>query len=500
MSATFKENDRHIYPRWRSFSSTLRLGELASPSTEKEIDTSALDISLARGIAEWEMGPSLWKGLDLLGTATVAGKLDSFSTLVAEIRQNPSVPKFICGVIDKMGQTHSAQLEQSHSDDTVELAASRDIRQYRSSLIVTPRNPIAWMDLARAYTIVGSNGKAERAVLAALQLAPNNRHILRSAARFLIHVGEKDAARSLLGRNPIATLDPWVMASEIAISDSLGKTSRLTKLAQTRIEQDLPPSELTELASALGSLEAENGNHRRARKLLRQALQGANENSVAQIRWLNRAHLGDSVDVSHANPPLLHEANAWSAFHKGDFKIAKDEALHWLQDQPFASAPAWLSTYIVSEIFLDFRLGKDIALAGLKSNPDDPLLLNNLAVCRLELGELDEAAVALSRLKQEDIASKTDITYKATFGMFEFRKGNHSEGRRLYSEAIEYAKNLGDKIRALRATFHLVFEEILANTSHIEDAIQKLGEFEMPADFKEATHFLQRLDALRSHR
>jgi tetratricopeptide (TPR) repeat protein len=497
MSAIIKENDRHIYPRWRSFGSTLQLGELARPTIESEIDTQALDLSLAKGVAEWQKDPSLWRGLDLLGTVTIAGKLESFSALVAQIRRNPLAPKFTAELIDRMTQGRIPPLQQTPSDEKPAAAAAREIREYRASLISTPRDPIAWIDLARAYTIVGANPKAARAVLAALQLAPNNRYVLRSAARYLIHVGEKEEARSLLSGNPIAKLDPWIMASEIAISDSIGKPSRLTKLAKERIGADFMPSDLTELASALGSLEAENGNHRNARKLLRQALSGANENSVAQIRWLNRVHLGNSVDVTHANPPLLHEADAWAAFHNGDFDVAKQEALGWLRDQPFASAPAWLSSYIVSEIFMDFQSGKEIALAGLRSNPDDLILLNNLAVCRMELGELEEAEATLSLLKQEEIATKMDVTYKATFGMLEFRKGNHEEGRKLYLEAIEYAKNTGDKERAVRAAFHLVFEELIAHSSHVEEAIRRLKDFKAESGFVEWARFFERVNSLK---
>jgi tetratricopeptide (TPR) repeat protein len=282
----------------------------------------------------------------------------------------------------------------------------------------------------------------------------------------------------------------------MAIADSLRKPIRFAKLAREKMEADIAPSELTELASALGSLEAENGNHRVARRFLRQALIDANENSVAQIRWLNRSHLGEAIDVSHANPPLLHEANSWASYYKGEFETAQKEALSWLEDQPFASAPATLSSFIAADIFLDFESGKSIALASLKSNPDDPMLLNNLAVCLMELGELDTAATTLSRLKYEDRGGKIDATHKATFGMFAFRKGNYEEGRKLYLDAIVKATNSGEKATAARAASHLVIEELIADTTNVEEAILRLKEFDGLDEFKERSRFFDRIRAL----
>lgn len=496
MSVGIQEHERHIFPRWRSFRSTAELGELSRPTIEVANDTTGLDLSLAKGIASWEGNRSLWHDLDLLGTVVVAGKLDSFSALVADIRRNPQVPKIIRELLEKADRSQSVPLHPPETGGIPDFAARQEIRGHRRNLATAPRDPIEWIELARAYTIAGVNHKAEKAIIAALQLAPHNRFVLRSAARFLIHVGKPEKAQGLLSRAPIIRHDPWILASEIAIADSLGKPTRFVKLAREKMVADIAPSELTELASALGSLEAENGNHRVARRFLRQALIDANENSVAQIRWLNRSHLGEAIDVSHAKPPLLHEANSWASYYEGEFEIARNEALSWLEDQPFASAPATLSSFIAADIFLDFESGKSIALASLKSNPDDPMLLNNLAVCLMELGELDAAATTLSRLKYEERGGKIDATHKATFGMFAFRNGNFEEGRKLYLDAIDKANNSGEKATAARATSHLVIEELIANTTNVEEAILRLKEFDGLDEFKERSRFFDRIRAL----
>lgn len=494
MSVEFLEKARHVFPRWRSIESTVDLGELTWPSTQEEVDTSELDLSLASAIVEWKADPSLWKSLDLLGTATIANKLDDFAGLVAEVRNNPLTPEAARAFF---GASHRpARLELSECSQLPEGLLHREISVRRHKLAATPHDPVEWVELARAFTIAGQNEKARRAILAALQLAPNNRFVLRSAARFFIHVGEPEIARALLSNAQPLKRDPWLMASEIAIADSLGESSRYIRAAREKIESDVPASELTELAAALGSLEAESGNHRVARKLLRRSLEQANENSVAQIRWLNRAHLNEAVDVSNTKPPLLHEANAKASFYRGDFETARDETLCWLEDQPFASAPATLSSYILADIFLDWEAAKQVAERGLVSNQDDADLLNNLAVSLMELGEVSKAEDVVNRLRAVERGAKSSAIHKATYGMLAFRKGDPGSGRRLYLEAIKDARNEGSRPIAARAAFHLAIEELVAGTDQSELAVKRISQLDKADEFVESVRLLDRVLSL----
>jgi tetratricopeptide (TPR) repeat protein len=496
MTASIEDKSRHIFPRWRSFRATARLGELTEPVVGKPRDTSDLDISLARGIADWEESPTLWRGLDLLGSAMVAGKIDSFSTLVDQIRANPLAPELIRNVLHRLRDSENRDVDPIEPTEQSESSLHHQIRTHRRRIIEAPRDAIEWIELARGYTTAGVNHKAERSIRAALQLAPNNRFVLRSAARFLIHIGDKEAAHHLLTKSAVTSHDPWLLASEIAISSSIGRTSKLIRVARAKAEADIRPSEVTELASALGTLEAENGKSRVAKRFLRQALNGANENSVAQIQWLNRSCLGEGVDVSNANPPLLHEAKAWTNFYAGSFEEAKDESLRWLQDQPFASAPAVLSTFILADIMGNYQEGKRISKAALFANPEDPMLLNNLAVCLLELGELEEAETTLERLKLNELESRGRAIFSATYGMLAFRKGDIDEGRRLYLEAINVAKEAGAKITAARAALHLALEELAARSPAREEAITRLREFKEVETERELSHLLRRLKTI----
>ena len=59
-------------------------------------------------------------------------------------------------------------------------------------------NPIAYCELARCYTILGQQDKAEEMMNIALHLAPAHRYISRSAARLFLHLGDHDKAHYIV--------------------------------------------------------------------------------------------------------------------------------------------------------------------------------------------------------------------------------------------------------------------------------------------------------------
>ena len=62
-----------------------------------------------------------------------------------------------------------------------------------------------------------------------------------------------------------------------------------------------------------------------------------------------------------------------------------------------------------------------------------------------------------------------EVTIKATQGLLAFRMGDHDRGRKLYAEAIEESKKFARSFQAL-AALHYAREEIIANTSHKDQA------------------------------
>jgi tetratricopeptide (TPR) repeat protein len=491
MSAALEEKDRHIFPRWRSFNSTAVLGELHSAQLVARNDLAAVDVLLDEEIAQLKSTPSLWHTLDALGTAIVAARAEAVSDLKQLAIADANAPTFAVSYLTR-SETNLQRLTPDIAISIGEKGAREDISAVRHRLEFNPRDAIEWVELARAYTILGVNEKAKRAVQVALQLAPENRFILRSAARFFIHIGETDRAHHILARSERLRLDPWLLASEVAIADSIGKTSRNVKIARQHLSSDTAPTELSELASALGTLESQGGNARIARKLLRQSFVGANENSIAQINWVQRKHLGEEIDTSDASPPLLHEANAWLNYYKAEWELAKRESLFWLQDQPFASAPALLSSYLLSDVLGEFETAENILTAAVIANPDEAMLRNNLAFSQLNLNKVGLAERSLGLIKPDELLKPQNRLIQATFGMLEFRRGNPHLGRELYWKCIDE----GEPYDAARAAAHLLLEEIVANTDQIANALATMRRYEAEAAAPEINCILKRAQAL----
>jgi hypothetical protein len=89
----------------------------------------------------------------------------------------------------------------------------------------------------------------------ALRLAPDDRFILRSAARLLVHVGDSDGALEVLRHSDRTKIDPWLSAAEISIASTADRPSRFAKSAAHIVTGDrFPARQTTELASALATL------------------------------------------------------------------------------------------------------------------------------------------------------------------------------------------------------------------------------------------------------
>ncbi len=88
---------------------------------------------------------------------------------------------------------------------------------------------LAWLDLAFYQTMENHVDKAKRSMLVAMQLAPENRFVLRCASRFFLHLNDPDHARDILIRSEGIKTDPWLMAAEISMSAIAGKGPKSAK-------------------------------------------------------------------------------------------------------------------------------------------------------------------------------------------------------------------------------------------------------------------------------
>jgi len=272
---------------------------------------------------------------------------------------------------------------------------------------------------------------------------------------------------------PVAAADPWLLAAEVSISSASGQPSFFAKSAKGILENNsLSPYSKTELYSALGTTELDNGKIRFARRLFRSALESPNENSLAQVHWADHLIGGIGPGESGQNPPRSFEANGSVSFYSSRWEEALDDGIDWLRDQPFSSRPAVFTSYISSSILERYPLSQQILKLSLIANPGNPALINNLAFALASDDKVQEAQRYLDQINPETTEGLARVTLIATHGLVQMRLRNFELGRRLYQRAKESASNIDSaKYRAL-ASILLAREEILAATSEAEQALK----------------------------
>jgi Tfp pilus assembly protein PilF len=475
--------DRRVIPRWRSFRATADLKELSLAGGVPA--QSFQDVGVADRLAEFASSPGIWVAADLVGVGLMLGRGQDVRAAAEAVLREPASPpgalalaRAVLGLGGDRGARRVAEAESKDTD------RSAQIRRLRRGLAGDPRNAVAWTELALTYTIAGQLGKGRAAILTALKAAPHNRYVLRSAARFFVHCGELDLARELLYGSDLWRRDPWLMAAEIAIASAAGRSSALIKTGRRSISSGNHSSfEISELASALATVEMLNGSGRSARKLFSKSLEAPTENSVAQAEWASEKLAGFDVRPSKYAIPLLHEAIATERFRMGQWEASLEHALKWMGDQPFSSRPAILASFVAASLLEDFDLAADAARRGLAANPGDVRLMNNLAFALASKGRVDDAEKLLRDARKQGLSGDSRITVAATEGLVFFRRGQPEAGRARYLEAISLASKESRLRYEALARLILAREELHAGMPQaVERARAALDRQPLPSD------------------
>ncbi len=366
------------------------------------------------------------------------------------------------------------ELELPANADPVERAwVHQSIKHLRRALQEDPRNALGWTEQARMYTLIGQGLAAQRAMAKALALAPNHRFVLRTSARLSVHLNKPEQAHSVLMSSPRTRSDPWLMASEIAVASFTTKPSRLVRTARDLLAGgNWTPRDLTELASAVGTLELEAGAHKRARNLFRASLEDPNENSLAQAEWAAskvpgvQSHLWPAMQRT----PRSFEARSRAAAANADHRHAVEHSWLWLVDQPFSTEPAGFGSYHAA-LVRDFRRSLEFSRRGLQANPADITLLNNAAFALAQAGKPDEADKHIRKVKDIDRLDPSEqAMILATKGLIAFRSGSPGLGQSLYGDAMERAT---DPVTRALALIMLASELAHIRSSGVEDVVRR---------------------------
>lgn len=491
--ASFNEKDkRDVLPNWRSYNKTSCVGEFdASINTQFSVPFFSLD----EYVFAWNEHQGIPFAADLVSAAITNGQLN-----------NPDVVKAARFIINHPDDCSNAQLlcakkiiPKGNSEDTkrhLELKNKLSLLKdkethYRESIRILkqqnekyPYNAINYCELARYYANLGQLDKAKDMMEIAVHLAPSSRFISRSAARLFTHLDDLDRAHKVLVNNPWISKDPWIIASEIAVNSVRGRNSRFIKRGKEIISSgNYHPFSYSEMASAIGTLEIQYGSRKACRNYMNIALERPNDNSLAQAEWI----LSENKDLSlhFGNYDYLKnkaEADCRYAYFKDDFTAALSSGIDWIADYPFDPNPIYFSAEMAYTFVKDYKTAIEIINLGLRANPNDAGLLNNLAYCYALLGDPKKAESILNKvdLKTMSFSNETKICLIATRGLIEYRKGQIENGYNLYLRAMTDAKELGcEKNFIEKAMLNFIREEVRANPTYDRGLLSLIDDLEI---------------------
>lgn len=462
------DQKRQVIPRWRDFIVTAAMGELDSLQSPNNRFNNA---NLEPLIQDWIRKRTYGVAVDLVSSAYIVGekeKVKDAAKFILETNSNKDI------IINKIA--NDILNERDVSDEIIcapqTIDFHKSIHDLRKELYNDQRNSIAHVDMARRYLILGQIVKAEKHVKIALASSNNNRFILRSAIRFYIH-NKKDYNKAhQLVQNNIIRRDPWLLAADIALSEMMEKRSNNIRLAQEMIKSgNINPFNLAELLAELATVEMNHGSIRESRKLFRTALKNPNDNTIAQILWAKKKINLDDIEIDFKKIICPYEALTYYYKNDKQWDKAIDYTKLWQMDQLFSKYPAIEGSYLSSLILDDNKQAIEFAQNGIRANPNEPVLLNNLAVSYARMNNIVEAEKQFYKIKFSELDKNMEIVWYATMGLIEYRKHNILAGRDYYMKAIDTALSKRDKRRAAMASIYLVKEEVLAKSSTIQASL-----------------------------
>jgi len=445
-----------------------------------------------RLLHEYEAESNVGIGSDLLGAAVVHAHQDPDIVRVAkEVAANTkhSMMRIIAESFLVEESLWSVPNSPKEYDSRIQIAKIKAILKRE------PRNSVRWVDLAREYLVLGHREHSVKSMRIALALTPNDRFAVRSAAAMYAQSGDFEQAVDLLGRAPNLKSDPWLLAAFVALSDLSDSRQLGMREARRALEFDQPPSHLSELAAAVGTIELGSGTTRRGRQLLRRSADDGTENSLAQVEWVSYRTNDALIDFVPLDVPKVFEAQARRAASDARWTDALNHSKQWRADQPFSIDALRFQSSCACEAE-DWNAVSRVSTQGLRMHPDDTTLLNNRAFARSETNDLIGAIQDLVRARNVDAADKPRTILAATEGLLFFRIGNVGVGRTRYEAAIGSFQRTQQRDLAAKAALMLAREEVLAGTPLATAAWERAKKLVETSKRNDVVNLRERVEAL----
>lgn len=464
MAGFISGKDRQVIPRWRTLRETLKRRELDSVVPQRVRSKGASDF-LAQKLMDWKRHQTIGHAADLVGAGVALGREEEVTgaarfLLRNDVHSSSWARELAVHVLDGRD---NGEIVASTPVEMEEAYLHGQVRSFRQRLHNEPRDPILWVELSRVYATLGLEEQAGCCMSVAHQLATNNRFILRSACRLFVHLGDPERAHEILVRSDRTPYDPWLLAAEIAVGSIVGKRSKLIRPARRMLSGgNFARSHVSELASALATLELGSGSLRKAKRLFKLSLEEPTENSIAQAAWMSWRERDIYFEDRSLTRFKAFEAQSWISLQKGDWDQAIGQCKLWQFDQPFSSWPSIFGSFIAAIVLENYETSEWFAKTGLRANPADFLLLNNLAFARINLGDLEGAEEALTRAFRSQMSERESVVIQATKGLLAFQTGKTEVGRHLCSDALASARKLaGQDLLLLSLTYLFLVKELI---------------------------------------
>ena len=465
VSTSFRQTPRRIIPRWRDSSVAATTGELDPLQGPSKLQPSMSE-ELTNRISDWRKHQSLAFATDLVSAGVV---LDAESN--ADVRRavdyirslGENAPMSAAGLATfvAVGPENNSQATIELEDDESLRTSSRgQIQHLKTRVRSYPRNALAWVDIARHYAMLGASLKAVQSMDISLAVSPDNRFVLRSAARLHVHLGEMEKAYEVLRRSPATRKDPWLRAAEIAVAGLANKVpGRLRSTRRGLSAGNFDPAHISELAIAIATVELTAGSVKSARRLFNLGLQKPTENAVAQADWAADHISGIALNEDHFLLPRTFEARAVEHFSEFEFEECMADCARWSDDEPFSTRPLEIATFASIVGLEDYQAAITFARRGLISNPDNFLLRNNLIVALAEAGCVGNAKEEYDVIKPSKMDGSERTYWLGTRGLLAFKEDDEQRGRKLYEEAVACARKQPAKHSEALALIHWAYEE-----------------------------------------
>lgn len=488
--AGFNSNkNRKVIPRWRTFDETLKLGELGSYSPPRSHKKVAVDFLFSK-VIDWQKHRTKVHAAELVGAAIVLGRESECEEAANFLLQDDvSSSLWVRELASRALRSQSTDQSSNSPEVRPELPDEKilysQVRSLRQLVRTEPRDAISWVDLSRLYATLGLRDRAERCMTIALQLSKNNRFILRSASCLWVSLDDPGKAHDIVKRTAITRYDPWLLAAEVALSELAGRKPHFINSARKILSnENIDPRHISELASALATLESGDGNAKTSKRLFKESLRDPTENSIAQAVWISK-HRHLSLDITNISfdKQKTFEANYWNSYYKKNYEKKWERAVEacelWRADQPFSEEPYILGSYVLLTALDKYEQGKELAEKGLGIKKAELALQNNIAFAHINSGNIAEAEKTLSKINDKNISDRYSVAVlKATQGLLAFRTDEIEKGRKLYLEVRNEAQKLKDKEKhdevayASACVFHVsacvfhAIEEIRSNQEY----------------------------------